>query len=97
MITHAEEYTSDVLRIVSQYPMPFTTDLNLIWNAPRSGAATITIRNQMGSEIYRSEMQAQSGQNIFNWKSENELPAGVYFIEIKTLDGTVASKVVKLN
>lgn len=96
-ITSAEEYNSNVLRIVSQYPMPFVNDLNMIWNAPRAGAAMIAIRNQMGTEIYRSEMQAQAGQNLFNWKTENELPSGVYFVEIKTLDGSLASKVVKLN
>lgn len=77
-------------KLVNFYPNPFNESLSI--NIGVNGPVTITIFNTMG-------------QNVGSWKMEQgmhtidtqSLPAGVYSIQVKTKDGLLNKKLVKVN
>jgi beta-glucosidase len=84
------------IRNINAYPNPMTNELRLeFWNT-RSSQATIQLIDTSGKvsrELYQGRLQ--EGANAFTFSLEAELPAGIYFIEIKDGARRYFKKVVR--
>lgn len=76
--------------LVSFYPNPFAESLSI--NVGANGPVTITMFNTMGQNL--GSWQMEQGMHTISTQS---LPAGVYSIQVKSKDGLVNKKLVKVN
>lgn len=82
------------LQIQSVVPNPTAKSWNITVDAVREGEAEITITDMAGKTITTYQKQLAKGGNTLVQDSE-KLPAGVYFIEVKTDNIIVREKLVK--
>jgi hypothetical protein len=75
---------------VKFYPNPFTGIVNV--NVNISGTVNISMYNMLGENM--GTWQVIRGINVLNTQS---IPAGVYTMQIKTKDGVLNKKLVKVN
>lgn len=72
------------------YPVPAHDEINLNFVSVESGISIITIYNQMGEGVYWSSNEMTEGQNEFTIQLP-QLPAGIYFLEIRQ-QGNIVKK-----
>jgi hypothetical protein len=75
---------------VKFYPNPFTGIVNV--NVNVSGPVNISMYNMLGENM--GTWQVNRGLNLLNKQS---IPAGVYTMQIKTKEGVLNKKLVKMN
>lgn len=84
------------IRNIKAYPNPLTNALSLeFWNT-RNGLVTIQLIDGSGKvsrELYKGRLQ--EGANTFAFPLDAQLPAGIYFIEIKDEARRYFEKVIK--
>jgi hypothetical protein len=84
------------IRNIKAYPNPLTNELTLeFWNT-HSRRATIRLIDAAGKvtrELYAGSLQ--QGANTFTFSLDTQLPAGIYFIEIKDEARRYFEKVVR--
>ncbi|MBN2730701.1 MAG: T9SS type A sorting domain-containing protein [Bacteroidales bacterium] len=89
LTTGVEDYT--LQGVVSLYPNPTSDNINLSFN--ESGEYNVAIYNTLGS-IVSNEVISVNGTSIQTISLEN-LPMGVYMVEISNDNGSMTQKVVK--
>lgn len=75
---------------VQFYPNPFGQDINV--NIAASGPVTIKMFNTLGEQINIWHM----GKGYYTILTKN-IPTGVYYIQVKTVEGTLTKKLFKIN
>ena len=78
---------------VDLFPNPTSGNVTLKVNSERASAATVLLFNSLGEAVITKETSFVQGTNKINITTEN-LPAGVYFISIKTSDMTISKKLI---
>jgi hypothetical protein len=77
---------------VKAFPSPFTSTVNIEVEQKRNVAAMLIIKNVSGETVYSGERKLTNGVNSINWNGTttggNALPAGNYFLTIKTPDSS---------
>jgi hypothetical protein len=82
--------------MVSCYPNPFSGSITFDYEIQEYGTVTLTIFNQIGDEILvLVNEQLPKGNHLMNWNAER-LPAGVYFLQLKTENHAMVMKIIKL-
>ncbi|MCD4695408.1 MAG: right-handed parallel beta-helix repeat-containing protein, partial [Bacteroidales bacterium] len=77
-------------------PNPFFDEMNITWYQVESSCTKIEIWNSTGKivkELFNNFLS--KGKHIYKWNS-NELPSGIYYIQLNVDDDTITRKVVKL-
>ncbi len=78
---------------VSLYPNPSNGSATMNVNMSNSGEIKVNIYNAIGQAVYSTKVNGVAGTNVINLSSEN-LPAGIYFYEVKTGEFSVTNKMI---
>ncbi len=80
---------------VHNYPNPFDQTTNIEFSLKEERKITVSIYNQLGEKIaIIFNGIKEKGIHQLTWDSEN-LPSGIYFIELQTDQSTTAQKIIK--
>ena len=82
-----------IVRNLLPYPNPSKGSFNLLLDNYKTGSAEIRILNQTGSVIEKRNVMLNSKGQILHFDLKNP-SAGIYSIQIKTLDGIKVSKIM---
>ncbi len=82
---------TDVLKIESVYPNPFSTEFTLKYTSESDNFVTIQLSNSEGQTIFRDEAASSKGNNSYTYFDSESLPQGVYFLTVLQGDEVRAS------
>ncbi|MFN3555970.1 MAG: choice-of-anchor D domain-containing protein [Bacteroidales bacterium] len=97
--THAPQ----VAQLVSSrvYPNPFASRVHIELLKSQPGGVTLNIWDTNGRLVYQNRQQTHTGRNIFIWDGKSmsgeDLPDGMYFLEIKTDEESLRTRLMKLQ
>jgi len=77
------------------YPNPFTDNFMASFNAPKTGIATLLIRNTSGQTVYKKSLSVVAGDNTVSISAQ-QLSTGMYYITIVNDDISYNGKLQKL-
>jgi len=75
-------------------PNPFEETLTIQFNLKERKELTIELYNTLGQRQYTNHFSANNGQNSTTLATDN-LPAGTYFLSLKSEEGIVTRKVIR--
>lgn len=75
------------------YPNPAVNTMNVAISSEESANATLAIYNLMGQIVYSENVALNEGNNIVN-VNINNLNAGIYMVNVKTVKGTATQKLI---
>jgi hypothetical protein len=79
------------------YPNPFNPSLNIRYETGETTQVSVTIFDVHGRELMTlKDDQHQSGFHELVWQAD-QLPSGVYLVQIRSNAGTVLKKVTLLK
>jgi Secretion system C-terminal sorting domain len=81
---------------VSITPNPFSANTVISLQLEKAGAVEIAIVNAAGKTVHSFAVKGSAGFNRIPLTNGNQLPAGIYFIRVKTEKGTGIEKLIKL-
>jgi len=87
--------SSDNFEILSAFPNPFNSDLNIAFTTPISSEATIRINDAFGKIVLTKSIKTNAGLNNIDISDDSELRSGFYFVTIVQGDFTRAIKIIK--
>jgi len=70
----------------SVFPNPFEKDPLLQWESGHAGDLDISVFNSIGEKIYGYSGAMNGGSHLFTLPLEENLPSGIYFVQL-TFDG----------
>jgi len=77
------------------FPNPFTTSTTIEFSLDANSKTQISIYNTVGEMVYKGEEQMMApGTHQFSW-SPHHLPAGLYFVVLRSEDGVSVVKMIK--
>lgn len=77
------------------YPTPFTTIITLSYTVSEDSDVIIHILNSQGQQVDKIIQRQSIGLQKIEWDLER-LPAGLYYIVLKTNEGVQTTKMIKL-
>lgn len=80
---------------VKIYPNPFAENLSVSFDLKEKTNLEIQVFSANGQSIFATEKERNSGTPILEFPELNNLPQGIYFLKIKTLDSFLIKKIVK--
>lgn len=89
-----EEIKSEAAFNVNLFPNPAGSVLNILFEEPLNQPIQITVSNTIGQQIKQENYYKAAAQISLNI---NELPSGIYFLNIKTAAGLVVKKFIVNN
>lgn len=89
------EITDTDINMLSIYPNPFKGGFKISFNSAKDGEATFMVLNVSGSIVAEKKIQAQSGNNSFEYLEESELPPGIYFAYLIVGETKLSQKIIK--
>ncbi|MPN18495.1 hypothetical protein SDC9_165855 [bioreactor metagenome] len=78
---------------VSMYPNPTSGDLNISFNNLASGNYNVVVFNTIGSVVLNQSMDVNGA--VVRTINMNELPTGIYMVQVSNENGSVTKKVIK--
>ena len=79
-------------QLVSVYPNPSTGDIFISGSIPNATSADIMVYNTIGGVVLTKKVALDGAENV---KLDiNDQPEGMYFIQLKTTEGTIVKKAV---
>jgi hypothetical protein len=78
--------TYDELKGVSIYPNPNDGNFTVSLTASKAQNISVKLYNVLGALVYEKDVNAHAGANIITLN--NELPSGVYFVQLNAEGGT---------
>ncbi len=63
-------------------PNPFNTEFALSFNSMNTGLMEVEIMNMNGQLVHSDAFQVDYGQNTYRFEDRQQLPAGVYFVNL---------------
>lgn len=76
------------------WPNPADNYVNIQFTAPENGRAQISIVNLLGVNVGGAEVTARAGDTVTEQLPVNELPAGVYLVQVRMNDMTKTQKLL---
>ena len=77
------------------YPNPFTNYININFEWNKKEELKIQIINMFGTVIYTDKMNAEEGNNSFQYTNQSNLPPGTYLLRLTTAQSIIGD--VKIN
>ena len=82
---------------VQNYPNPFFKSTSISYTLEKNSAVQISVYNYLGSKIAELENSEKSyGRHELEWNAEN-LPAGIYHLEINAGSNSISRKLVLIK
>ena len=75
------------------YPNPASESVNITFSSEESANAVLSVLNLMGQTVYNMDVDVNEGYNMVT-VPVNQLPAGVYMVNIKSNKGTTTQKLI---
>lgn len=85
------------ISVMIVYPNPFSKRVQIRVNSDKSEKVAINIINSNGVLMSRQDAQTQVGDNNININKVDDLPGGIYYIEVVSSTRSLKTKVMKLN
>ena len=89
--TEATNHQGDI----QVHPNPFTQVLNVQLKVNENGTATATLTDCLGRIMLTQQTAIRAGENRFTIEAVEPLPAGIYFLDVRTHQGFHRLKVVR--
>lgn len=89
------EFTSNPMKNISIYPMPFEKDLNIQFNRSVPNVISIDVYNLVGESVYASGEIKLKGSAI-QLREEIFKKPGIYFIKIMVDEKIISYKIIKI-
>lgn len=87
----------DILNNFSNYPNPFSTETNVVFNLKQAAKIHASVYNLMGVKIFDlPEQKFTAGRNSFNL-NRNKLSSGNYLLVLKSTNNQKNSKLISIN
>jgi hypothetical protein len=101
MATTVDDAKEDV-HLISIYPNPFSTEVNIVIEATENTEIRVSIINQLGAELTTlTTNKVINGKTVFTWlgrdSSDNSISPGFYFIRIESKNTNGALKIKHLK
>lgn len=80
---------------VGLYPNPFHGKVRIEIALPKPEAADMSIYDAQGQKVHRETIGPAGETTIINWTPGPELPAGIYFLEIRTDRQVIRRRMIK--
>ena len=88
---------ANIVTGVQNYPNPFFKSTSISYTLEKNSAVQISVYNYLGSKIAELEnSEKSSGRHELEWNAEN-LPAGIYHIEINAGASSMSRKLVLIK
>jgi hypothetical protein len=75
------------------YPVPASSAITVVFDAPNAGKAMMTIINQLGQEVYNKQVDISRGRNINNI-NVSKLASGIYMLRLMTGESIQSQKLI---
>jgi hypothetical protein len=75
------------------YPNPASESVNITFSSEENTNAELSVMNLMGQTVYNMNVIVNEGYNMVT-VPVNQLPAGVYMVNIKSSKGTSTQKLI---
>ncbi len=85
--------TNQVISGMKMYPNPASESVNIAFSSEESADAVLSVMNLMGQTVYSMDVNVNEGNNMVTL-SVNQLPAGVYMVNLKSNKGTTTQKLI---
>jgi membrane dipeptidase len=82
-------------RVSEPYPNPFNPNTRLEFSIPYHSPVRVTVYNILGEVVDFRESSLTAGAYSINWEGRGA--AGTYFINVRTMSGSVTKKVTQLD
>jgi hypothetical protein len=82
---------------IEAVPNPFVDESQLLMFSPAQTNSTITVRNALGSEVYRSQLFLEAGWNEESLDGDLFQGPGLYIVEVKTGMDRAKVKLIKAH
>ncbi|MCW3787383.1 T9SS type A sorting domain-containing protein [Plebeiibacterium sediminum] len=90
----SNEYAANTT--LSLYPNPATSTVNILFDIPVASKVELVLFNQNGTRVKTLVSENKvAGENAIDWPI-NDLPSGVYLLQISTAQTKITQKLVKL-
>lgn len=76
------------------FPNPFTESIKVSYELEAASTVELEIVTVDGQIIHQKNMAGQYGKNEISWNLK-DVPAGIYFLNIKTKQGTISKKLIR--
>ncbi len=91
-VKFTESVVNDRLQV---FPNPFQQSLNIAFDAPENGTATVQLINALGQEVAAQRLAVTAGEQSYTINIDNTLSNGVYFMLLRLGDKMYRTKVVR--
>ena len=78
---------------MKMYPNPASESVNITFSSEEGANAVLSVMNLMGQTVYNMDVEVYEGYNMVTLPV-NELPAGVYMVNIRSNKGTTTQKLI---
>jgi enediyne biosynthesis protein E4 len=75
-------------------PNPVSDSVQAIWLQRKSASINIQIIDSQGVVAYKTTIKTPSGQNTWNWKQEQNIPSGTYFLQLNDGHQSVSTAII---
>ena len=94
-----DSFASETVTDLKTYPNPFTDETTIAFFSINDQKVTIEVFNLLGQKVKTLLDKSVTGQHQMIWDGRNDkgskVNAGLYFIQVKTKNNIVLSKVIK--
>ncbi|MCK4806586.1 MAG: T9SS type A sorting domain-containing protein, partial [Candidatus Aegiribacteria sp.] len=92
------EGATPVLSLNSPYPNPITENASLGFSVPFNGKVEITVYDVSGRMVETIlDGTVESGSHSVTWAPGDEITSGVYFIRLRTDEGTLTRQAMVIR
>ena len=78
---------------MKMYPNPASESVNVTFSSEENANAVLSVMNLMGQTVYNMDVNVYEGYNMVT-VPVNQLPAGVYMVNIRSNKGTTTQKLI---
>ena len=97
LLNSDKDLVSRTFKLENPYPNPFNPELNINFSIKKRNNVKLEIFNLKGeliTELFKGYID--SGSHDFNWRTEN-IPSGIYFVQLNGINENISKKVVLLK
>jgi hypothetical protein len=95
MVNMGNVYFDNAISVESIYPNPFNDRFTVLINSTISTQVEVTLTDMNGKVIQNESLGIEKGRNNYVYKGKENLPEGIYFINITASGKAITRKIVK--
>ena len=95
VVHFTKEISGSTMEVNTVSPNPFTTDFSVSYSIKSIGNVEFTIINFEGKIIEQKTLEAQEGNNSYDFIDNYNLSPGIYFLSLTSGDQKIVKKLIK--